>query len=170
MAYENLGNIPDNYKHEKRVAYPAGLFENSALVLKIYEMLKVNEKDKWDPNMLLGERSMLLGEFLSNKIKEGNMKPYLGLGFAILSEGMLNVARWDVKYPYVLKNQIYEFENDDLRTDSLSDIRDIGAFCAWELGIVDHERNAWLRYLESERTVRDKNNYLTNWLESGTVL
>ena len=40
-----------------------------------------------------------------------------------------------------------------------------GTFCVWELGAVLHEKEAWLRFLKSERTVQDRQAYLDSRFE-----
>ena len=84
---------------------------------------------------------------------------------------MLNVARWDSKYPIVVVNSVYEFpeENRDVLSSKELDIGDIGAYCVWELGIVNHERIAWMKYLNSQREAQDKINYLQNWCKEGLI-
>ena len=37
-----------------------------------------------------------------------------------------------------------------------------GTYCVWELGIVWHERHAWVRFLSSERSVSDKLAYIND--------
>jgi hypothetical protein len=126
----------------------------------MYAMLKKSEEDyKIIDNV--GSAKKLLEQEIDKK----RIEPLIGLGFAILSEDMLNVARWDTEYPIVIKNQVYGYKKNDLRTAELLDIGNAGSFCIWELGIVDHEKNAWKRYLESERTERDKERYLDSMIE-----
>jgi len=152
---EQLGNIK-NYKHEPRTARAQGLVTNPKLVLKLYSMAK---------SLHPTERTIYYtGKILENKIDEGEIKPLIGLGFAILSEDMLNVARWDTEYPIVLKNQIYGFERS---VDSLEplNINDVGSFCIWELGIINHEKEAWKKYLQSEKSELDKEGYIKNFIE-----
>lgn len=162
MDLTNIGNL-DNYKHEPRCVVPCGLIEHSNLILKFYAMFK---EALTQPNV--DEAKKCLEDRIGLGVVLGKIDPLSGLGFAILSEDMLNVARWDTN-PIVLKNQIYSYEQDEssgkyLGNAKLLDIRYVGSFCIWELGIVDYERGAWMKYLKSERNEEDKNDYLGNMM------
>ena len=151
---KNVGNV--KYKHEPRGILSFSLVGNDSYgcMLKLYEMLKPG--NTFDTGSLFEESY----RFLNSKIKKGEIKKHSGLGFAILSEDMLNVARWDKDYPIVLRNDIYTFENYNIKDAKLEDIDKVGAFCMWELKIVDFERLMWLRYLQSDRKDKDKKEYL----------
>ena len=151
------------YKHEPRCVVPCGLIEDPNLVLKFYAMFK---------GALTQSNVDEAREFLEDRIGLGvglgEIDPLSGFGFAILSEDMLNVARWDTN-PIVLRNQIYGYEQDEssgkyFNNAKLLDIRNVGSFCIWELGIVDYERDAWMKYLKSERSEKDKDDYLGNMM------
>src|SRR3989344_1313680 len=142
MDLTNIGNF--DYKHEPRCVVPCGLIENSNLVLKFYAMFK-------------------------EALTQSNVDEAKGF-----LEDMLNVARWDTN-PIVLRNQIYSYEQDErsgkyFDNAKLLDIRDVGSFCIWELGIVEHERKAWMKYLKSEGNEADKNDYLGNMMHRIKVL
>ena len=78
---------------------------------------------------------------------------------------MLNVARWDRDYPIVLKNKIYGFKGSIYSAEPL-DIREVGSFCIWELGIVAHEKEAWKRFLEHPNIGEaEKRQYLEDFVE-----
>ena len=155
--YENIGNIGGDYDHRPRWVTPWKLFESPNLVLKMYSMVIKGESSLSNP---VSDAE----EFLRKEIKEGKIDPLTGLGFAILSEDTLNVARWDTKQP-IVKNQIYGYENGDMKTAEPLDISDVGSFCIWELGIVNHEREAWKRYLKYRRTEAAKIRYLDDMIE-----
>jgi hypothetical protein len=150
MNLENLGNIREDYKHEPRTARAQGLIITPQLVLKLYSMAK---------SLHPTGRTIL-----DKKIDESEINPFIGLGFAILSEDMLNVARWDTEHPIVIKNQIYGFEGS-VNSLELLDIRDIRPFCVWEGGIFCHEKELWKKYLQSKHSNRDKERYLKNFIE-----
>ncbi len=154
---KNLGQVSSKYVYEQMEVHPRGLVKNPSLILKLYEM---HVKDK--PLKTDLEQTK---RFLQNRINKGEIEPLLGLGFAILSEEMLNVARWDTEYSTVPKNQIYEYKKSDLGTAKLLDIKDVGAFCMWELGIARHEADFWEHYLQSGREEINKRDYLSNVIE-----
>lgn len=159
-AYRKVGNVPEEYRHEQRVVRPVCLVDNPSLVLKLYDMHVKGGRIKGS----LVKKTM---GFLDKEIKSGNIKPYIGLGFAILSEDMLNVARWGDSMPYVIKSQLYEFTGD-FRDVTRLDLNDAGAFCIWESYIVSHEKDAWRRFLESKRTGSEKLKYLEDFFK-GTL-
>ncbi|MFH1211485.1 MAG: hypothetical protein V1659_00985 [Candidatus Woesearchaeota archaeon] len=148
LNLENIGNIAHNYVHKPHIVEPHGLVyyprEAPELVLKLYEMYP---EGRPLPVRLIGDSRV----FLEDEIANSNLSPELGFGFAIVSDGVLNAARW-AEYghePIVLKNRVYTFQNNDLGTAVRQpDIEDIGAFCVWELGVVGHEKAVWLRFLE----------------------
>ncbi|MFH1503129.1 MAG: hypothetical protein ABIE36_00530 [Candidatus Diapherotrites archaeon] len=154
--YENIGNLREDYKHQPRTVRPQGLITTPSLVLKLYSMAK----DMHPQNRTIRDTRRLL----ERDITEGKINPLTGLGFAILSEDMLNVARWDAEYPIVVKNQIYGFE-ESINSAQLLDTREVGSFCVWELGIVGHEKEAWKRFLDSQRGEAEKYHYLNDVIE-----
>ena len=163
MDLTNIGNF--DYKHKPRCVVPCGLIEHPNLVLKFYAMFK---------EALTQSNVDEAKGFLEDKINSGEITPLTGLGFAILSEDMLNVVRWD-RNPIVLRNQIYSYEQDEntsryFDNAKLLDISDIGSFCIWELGIVEYERRDWMKYLKSERNEADKRYYLGNMMHRIKVL
>ncbi|MDP3990370.1 MAG: hypothetical protein Q8Q01_04145 [archaeon] len=158
MAYEHLANLPDRYGLGEKDVQFDGLVTDPSLVLKQYQ---IYDSVPLDSSLVKDSKKFLKGE-----ISAGRINPYLGLGFAILSKDMFNVARWDTTHPIVLQNQIYSFNNGDLGNAHLLDIREIGTFCIWELGIVNHEREAWFDYLVSLRREQDKKNYLDSVVRS----
>ncbi len=169
VQYKNIGNIRDDYAHEPRIVTLVGLVTSPNLVLKMYQMAK-KEPMNWDA-MVDSKK------FLTKEIENGNIESFTGLGFAILSEDMLNVARWDTEYPIVLKNQIYGYTNHSridleclgydnmFESAELLDTKEVGSFCIWELSIVNYERNAWEEYLRSDKTRARKEEYLESTLE-----
>jgi len=147
--YSNVGKISEDYVHEQREIRQYGLFVSSELILKLYDMQSIGKDNTIT--------SAKLKHFLEDELTKGNIEPYSGLGVAILSKDTLNVARWR---DYILHNQLYVFENEKLEDARISDIGEEGSFCIFELEIVEHERKAWNRYLMSEKTERNKEDYL----------
>ena len=158
MKLDNLGNFR-NFENPPRLVKPLDLIATPNLILKGYDMY--TEK----PSEI--ETIVQMENFLKQEIKDGKIDPRLGLGFAILSKDMLNVVRWDNTYPIVAVNNLYEFpeEDRDIMNAKLLDINDCGAYCLWELGIVNHEKKAWEKYVDSKKTKKDKINYLENSIE-----
>jgi len=158
----NIGNLPKDYKHEPRRVNNVELIVTPSLILKKYTMNKENE-------LFYCETLVETSDFISGQVAIGKIKPLSGLGFVILSHGMINVARWDDKCPIVLKNQVYKYEKGHPSFATLQDIREAGSFCVWELGIVNHERKAWKRFLSSQGTNEDKEKYLDDIMHQGVL-
>lgn len=151
-----------DYKHEPRTVKSQGRIILPGLHLKLYSMNKGTHPDS--NSRLILDTPLLL----RREVEEGRLAPLTGLGFAILSEDMLNVARWDTEYPIVLKNQIYGFEENILAAQEL-DIKDVGSFCVWELGIVSHERESWKKFLASKSGYQSEFDYLTDVMKNGEL-
>lgn len=93
---------------------------------------------------------------------------YLGeLGFVILHRCgpefyFLLVATWQNN------NEVWEsvFAKRSDAEDDFSpftfETHHRGTFCVWELGIVNHEKDAWKRFLLSERSQEDREAYLND--------
>ncbi|MBW3022948.1 hypothetical protein KY308_02505 [Candidatus Woesearchaeota archaeon] len=160
----NVGDITGDYAHKQRITLPFGLVTSPNLVMKMYAMFKEGPTRIVDvANFAQDSKNFLLSE-----IRKGRVEPLTGMGFVILSEDMLNVARWDAEHPHVLKNQVYCFTNLDNKINDAElhlDLQNLGSFCIWELGIVNFEKEAWKEYLGSSRTKGDKLRYLNRQLE-----
>ena len=142
---------------EREVHYE-GLVSNPDLILKLYHMYTCREECNQD--LAKGAK-----DFLEAKVM-GNIDPGLGLGFAILSADMLNVNVWahadDV--PVVLKNYLYEFE-DNIEDALPVDLRKEAAYCIWELKVVNYEREEFMKFLKSKKTREDADRYSSSRIE-----
>jgi hypothetical protein len=145
------------YKHEPRMVKPRGLLNTPEISLKLYDMFTKDDCIGSNP-------TREAEEFLKEEIARGEINPHSGLGFAILSKDMLNVARWYKTYPIVLQNNLYEFKPNFQKVTETS-TEEAGSFCIWELGIVNHEKEAWKKFLTSNKDNRDVTNYLNNVIE-----
>lgn len=145
-----LGDLP------QRRVIPMGPSNSlTGLILKEY-ILQENGKFPQIKEDWIGPWKLLKKQF-----KTGKLKPLSGMGFSILSSGILNVCRWDSQYIDVIVPQIYTFENGLWKPQK---VEDVGAFCSGEKRVYDHENNAWLKYLNTKRTDEDKLDYLNNLL------
>jgi hypothetical protein len=75
-----------------------------------------------------------------------------GFGIGVFSKDGLNAAIWGKQDPSALENHICA-GSLDITTD------------VWGLSIVNHERNAWSRYLDSRKTDFYKRRWLDNVIE-----
>jgi hypothetical protein len=156
---EHLANFPD-YTHQPRVSVPGGLVGHEDITIKFYSMWK-KELERYSPGKVFSAKE-------ATHLMTLHEDPLSGMGFAILSTDMLNIAIWDRKTPFLLKNRLYCFDpekSEVIETIKRLNTDEEGPFCAFELGIVNHERKQWLKYLQSRRTTEDKNRYLTSFLK-----
>jgi len=162
MNLKNIGNIK-NFKNPQRIVEPKGLIITPKLILKKYDMYTEIPSDKQTIN--------LFDTFLMEGIEKKFIDAKSGFGFAILSRDMLNIIKWDKTYTIVAVNQLYEFpvkgNKRKILESKLVNISDFGAYCVWELGIVNHERKVWIEYLNSKKTELDKIKYLKSTIKGG---
>jgi hypothetical protein len=152
---EQLGNIK-GYLHLPRAVMPMGALKHPDLILKLYSMTYGENPNHVEQKVIEETKN-----FLTRKIEAHEIDTNLGLGFAIRSHDMLNIAMWDKNCPIVLKNDIYLYE-ENLFCAQHTSVDTTGSFCIWELEIVNHEKEAWKKYLSSSREAKDKLEYLTN--------
>jgi hypothetical protein len=171
MSVETNPNLLDrlegfrDYEHVPRLALPGGLRtfcfgEDSAILfaLKRYNMVRKGGK-KFGQAVRDAVDNLINDEFRNGDIGFGS-----GFGFSILSEDILNVCVWGQEIPYVLRNKLYQYqEGTALKKLERLSTDEVGPFCGWELGIVAHETFAWMKYLGSGRSKKDKRTYLDNF-------
>lgn len=164
-----FGEYP-SYDYVKKSAVAHRKFfwdKDSKAVFKEYSMIPWGEKTSL--GMMLQLESAR--RHINGQLDQGTLRPYSGLGFFISSENYINVVRWDggtaYEDPMLMHNQVYSVsvdggEDPAVPVFSFIPIKnmDDGAYCGWEVGIANHEREAWRRFLESKRTVEDKLKYL----------
>ena len=158
-AIDRLGNVPESYQHEWRVAEP---HEPIVLPQAIFKWYHVHRDGVAVPEAMDSEaRTLLVADVTS-----GAVRVEYGLNFAMLhlstAHAFLIAGIW--RDHQELWQRIY-----------LKDLRAGGAFnrlapaadvmpsaCVWELGVICHERMAWHRYLFTPRTEADKRAWLAD--------
>jgi len=145
------------FENPRRFVKPEGLIKDSHLILKLYNMYSQNEQNPVDESK----------RFLLEKMEYGEIETLSGIGFAILSKDMLNINRWDRDCPIVIKNDLWSYEPKKglLKSIEKCDVNKIGPYCIWELGIVNHEKNSWMKYLNSKMKREDELEYLKSVIE-----
>ena len=125
-------------------------------VIKLYSMRSLSQES------FSQETMDTVGDLLSTRIRERVINPRLGMGFAIVSNGFVNVSMWGGEAPSILNNNLFGFDKIENMRETLKplDTRDFGSYCVWELGIVAHEASAWRRYLKSQKDDTDKIRYI----------
>ena len=147
-----FGNFK-GYTPENRVVKSHDSFcEQDVAALKVYSMLC--EKTRQFTDQEINFTKYFVGRALESK----RIDPKIGLGFLILSEDVLNVNIWGGDYPCLINPNIYEFPENGILTQTFvrKDVKDVGAYCAWEGAIVGHESRVWRQYMHSKRTKQDK--------------
>jgi hypothetical protein len=134
--------------------------ENPILALKFYVM---QERGKHTPTH--GD----IREAVSYIQEKAGIEPHSGMGFSILSDGILNVCRWHEEHNDVVVPSIYTWDGSNI-TWQPKKIEREGAFCSREKAVYDYENNAWLEYIASERADKDKKTYLRKTLPCGFVV
>jgi hypothetical protein len=161
-----LGNIiPDGYTYYKKRIAPGSPLNLKGASLKWYNL--------YLPESVISyERIMETRDFIRSEISSGELKLENELGFVILHKAgdylLLLITTW--RNTNEMWESIY-FKKEagkDLYKPMKFESDHKGTFCVWELGIVWHERNAWVRYINSKRDSKSKLVYL-NDLFSGEV-
>jgi hypothetical protein len=99
MDHKNIGNL-GNCNTGKRFVKSQGLIVTKNLVTKLYTMLPKGTSIDLDSAK----------KFIRDKIEKGEIRPYLsGMGFTILSPGILNASVWGEQFPTLAKNEVYFF-------------------------------------------------------------
>lgn len=158
---DDLGNFKD-YEHEPRVVVAESPLDSGdpMMFLKFYNMFRKGVEQIMKRDIDLAK------DFIETEARMSRLDAESGLGFVIMSGGFLNVARWsgDKMTPHLLKNQVYEWaveEGEKILTRKL-DLNTDGAFCMFELGVVNYEREAWKTYLKSRRKLPNKIEYVND--------
>lgn len=157
----DLANVQEDYAFPALVSILRGKItdrmQNPSMVLKDYALIRKGEQLEMALPNLQQDEQFLLKEIMDEKIQR-----LLGAGFAIFSDGIINVAMWDVEYPHLLKQTIY---TKPVRAEwKQTPLSEVGTFCTGELKIAIHEREAWVRYLK-ERTETNKANYFGDFIQ-----
>jgi hypothetical protein len=156
MTYKNIGNITGP-KPGPKIVRPHGLITSPDLVMKLYSMLSPGEEMDLESAK----------DFVQGKIMEGEIKPYQsGMGFTILSDGVVNATVWGAEYPILGKNEVYFFSDPKLSDATRLDLNKEGAYCLYEAQILAFEGARWLEYLRSDKREQDKEKYLDATLDT----
>ncbi len=106
-------------------------------------------------------------DLVGDMLTRGKIDPRLGLGFAIVSNGYINVSMWGGVYPSLLNPTLFGFDKPENMKETIRplSIKKEGVYCVWELGVVTYETEAWKRYLKSEKRAKDKLEYIGDRFE-----
>jgi len=162
----DLGNVvPEGYKYYKKKFTPGELLNLPGASLKWYDLYPPDTK-------ITKEQVIEARTLLDSEAETGRLKLEGELGFVILHRAgdylLLLLSTWrktndiweSIYWKKAIQPESYaplKFKNDHK-----------GTYCVWELGAVWHERNAWVRFIESKRDEEAKLAYL-NDMFSGEV-
>src|SRR5438105_3070006 len=156
----SLGNVvPEGYEYYEKVITPGDGLSLPGAYLKWYDLYPPDVK-------ITQEQVAESREFLMAEAETGRLKLEGDLGFVILHRAgsslllLLTTWRntnemWECMYA---KEAAGEGNYRPLTFDS--DLK--GTYCVWELGAVWHERNAWVRFIQSKRDEEAKLAYLND--------
>jgi hypothetical protein len=160
----HYGNISTSYHHHDRLLTAREPLILPGAFLKWYELRR--SEDTIPVDLMRDARSLIADE-----VSGGKVDIDYGVGFVVLHYSppltYLIVGSWR-------ENQEFweTLYTRDQRTDESFQRVDPGTnaptLCVWELAPVWHERQAWTRYLYSNRDNHAKRTYLTDYL-SGAV-
>lgn len=145
-------SVPPAYRHHQRLVTPRDDVRLGEARLKWYDIRR--------PDVAVSDELVRESRaFLEAEVAEGRLALQADLGFVMLHIGdaqgvpssvaLLLVSTWR------RANEVCESVFWKTLPDGRYEPAPAGAhpatFCVWELGAVWHERNAWVRYLESPR-------------------
>lgn len=160
-----IGNVPPAYIHEWRVAEPGPPIIARGAVFKWYTMHRHGEPA---PAALVAEARQLV----ASSVERGEQETGYGLNFAFLhastTTAYLIVGVWKAHQEFWETLYVKDVASGGPFVRQAHVGQDAPTLCVWELGVVQHERMAWHRYLFSPRTDADKLAYLHD-LHTGAV-
>ncbi len=159
----DLGNVvPEGYKYYRKIFTPGKLLNLPGASLKWYDLYQSDIK-------ITQEQVLEAKTFLKSEAETGRLKLEGELGFVILHRAgdylLLLVSTWRKT------NEIWEsiFWKKAGQAESYTSLKfkddHKGTYCVWELGAVWHERNAWVRFIQSNRDEKAKLEYLNDLFE-----
>ncbi len=145
-----------------RIVVPHGLIEHAAenkdIHLKLYSINRENSAPFSPAEVDFAK------ETVRKRIDWSNLDTRLGMGFAILSNGFMNVNLWGGNEVYLLNQNLYALNRNELPLLPGTFLRRLntdeeGVYCCFEGTILGHESESWARYTisrEDENTRRSQ--------------
>lgn len=165
LNLEKLGNVPDEYRHHRRLVVPGDPIVTDNLILKWYE---ISLPDHPAPERVLDAARAMVRESIEN----GSTPSGHGFGLAILHQSTaltyVIIGVWTANQELWTAHFTRESADIDGTFERVIPGVDGSTLCVWELAPVWHDRQAWVRYLFSDRTEVNKRLYLMDRL-SGSV-
>jgi hypothetical protein len=159
----DLGNVvPEGYSYYKKKIIPGVLLNIPGGCLKWYNLFPREAE-------ITLEQVMESRSFLESEAKAGRLELENELGFVILHRAgdylLLLVTTWRNTNEMWESIYLKKAGQDEGYSRFKFNNNHKGTYCVWELGAVWHERNAWVRFIESGRDEKAKLLYLKDVFE-----
>jgi hypothetical protein len=157
-----IGNVPTEYIHHDRQVEPREPLIVPSGVLKWYNV--------FDPgNPLFEGLENDSRQFVERFLATGVADLHYGMGLVVLHHSTANdflfIGSWRGHQEYWQSVFIRNANSQDpwtpIEHGPISPV-----FCVWEMAPIWHERNAWVTYLKSNRTIEDRRAWLADRLSA----
>jgi hypothetical protein len=153
---DRIGDVPSRYVHHDRRVEPRDPLIGSTSILKWYNVYDLADVV---PDGLESMSRSKTRELLES----GVVQPEYGMGLVILHHSSANdflmVGGWRGHQEYWHSVFLRAANSNEPWVQV-----ELGAFapimCVWEMSPVWHERNSWVTYLKSGRTLEDRQSWL----------
>ena len=155
-----LGNIvPDGYNYFKKKVTPGLVLNLKGACLKWYNLYSANSE-------ITEKQIHESKELIKSEAAAGRLGLEKELGFVILHRAgdylLLLVITWRNTNEMWESIYLKKAEGTEGYKRIKFDNEHRGTYCVWELGIVWHERNGWVRFIESNRDEEAKSVYMND--------
>ena len=154
----NFGNVvPEGYAYYQKMIVPREGFQAPGGYLKWYDIHPLDHE-------ITDEQRTSTRAFITEEARTGRLALKEELGFVILHRAgpmlLLMVMSW--RNTNEIWESVYHREVEGQTGYRVQEFETghRGTFCVWELGAVWHERNAWVRFIQSKRDDQAKLAYL----------
>ena len=159
---DRIGGVPDAYAHRDRQVEPRDPLIGPNAILKWYNVYDLADPVPDGLEATSRDRTSVL-------LETGVVLPEYGMGLVVLHHSSANdflmVGGWRGHQEYW-----HSVFGRALNSDEPWVQIELGAFapimCVWEMSPVWHERNAWVTYLKSDRTLEDRRTWLDDRLSA----
>jgi hypothetical protein len=158
MNLSHLGNVvPEDYRYYEKTVTPGDDLVLPSVYLKWYDLYPAD-----DPITL--EQSAETRAYITSEVAAGRLTFANELGFVILHRAgsmlLLLITTW--RNTNEMWESVYLKPVDQPGSYRLLEFDSThrGTYCVWELGVVWHERHAWVRFLSSKRDDTAKLDYI----------
>jgi hypothetical protein len=157
---ERIGDVPATYVHYPRTTEPGEPLVGRGSVFKWYRVFPAVDPV---PEVLdAGTRTFVL-----SVLERGAINPAYGMGFVVLHHStefdFLFICSWR-GHQELWDSLFYREAGESGAWTSTPQGEISPVCCVWEMAPIWHERNAWIRYLESARTRTDREAWLADTL------